>query len=112
MLPEHEAQPEVFAIVDAAIARIARLGPSALLLRSVELKLLLHAGYLPDLADPALDLADDSRRAAQSLVDAELDALPAHDDAMLRSVARIFAGHLRRQGGPALKSVRFLAHLA
>jgi DNA repair protein RecO len=113
MLPEHEPQPEVFAIVDCAIDRIAKLGASALLLRAVELKLLLHAGYLPDLADGAvLDLADDARRAAQSLVDAELDALPALDDAMLRSVARIFAAHLRRQGGPALKSVRFLAHLA
>jgi len=115
MLPEHEPAPEVFAFVDEALDRIARVGPSAALLRAVELKLLLHTGYLPDLADseaPHEGLADDARAAAQRLVDAELGALPDVDEPTLRAVSRVFAAHLRRQGGPPLKSVQFLASLA
>jgi DNA repair protein RecO len=114
MLPEGEPAPEVFALVDATLATICTTGTSARLLRALELKLLLHAGYLPDLthATEVSELDDEARGAAHALVSAELGALPDVEDAVLRRVSRLFAGHLRRQGGAPLKSVQFLQSLA
>jgi DNA repair protein RecO (recombination protein O) len=113
MFPEHEPAADSFAVVDAAVGRIARHGASAVLLRALELKLLLHVGYLPDLSDPDfLELPDDARAVAHALVITELDALPDVDTVMLRTVARVFGAHLRRQGGPPLKSVAFLDAVA
>lgn len=115
LLPEAEPAPEVFALVDTALRVVAATGPSARLLRAVELKLLLAIGYLPDLHDPdgwGSEVPDPARRAALALLLAEdLMALPEVDDALLRPVARIFGAHLRRHGGGPLKSVQFLASL-
>lgn len=118
MLPEGEPAPDVFALVDAVFATICTTGTSARLLRALELKLLLHTGYLPDLTHAAAghevggELDDEARGAAHALVNASLDALPVVDDVVLRRVSRLFAGHLRRQGGAPLKSVQFLQSLA
>lgn len=115
LLPEAEPAPEIFELVDEGLRSIARAGPSARLLRALELKLLLLLGYLPDLFDAdalGVELPDEARRAAIALVQADgLGALPPVDEALLRPVSRIFAGHLRRQGGAPLKSVQFLASL-
>jgi recombinational DNA repair protein (RecF pathway) len=118
LLPEAEPAPEVFDLVSDALLSIARSGPSARLLRALELKLLLFLGYLPDLFDADAvhveggGLLDDARLAALALVQApDLGHLPNVDDELLRPVSRIFASHLRRQGGPPLKSVQFLASL-
>ncbi|HEY4222460.1 MAG TPA: DNA repair protein RecO [Myxococcota bacterium] len=100
LLPEHEPSFDVFDAVDAALVRIARVGPSATLLRSLELKLLLHTGYLPQLDAPM-----------QGLLEADFAALPEVDDDVLRAVARLFSAHLRHLGGAPLKSVAFLASL-
>lgn len=115
LLPEVEPAAEIFALVDEALRHIARNGPSARLLRALELKLLLLLGYLPDLFDAdalGVEMPEDARRAAIALVQSEgLAALPDVDNALLRPVGRIFAGHLRRQGVGPLKSVQFLASL-
>lgn len=118
LLPEAEPAPEIFDLVSSAMRRLAEAGPSSRLLRAVELKLLFHLGYLPDLSDPAVDVAsgvelpEDARLAALALVQApNLEALPDVPDALLRPVSRLFAAHLRRQGGGPLKSVQFLASL-
>ncbi len=111
MFPEHEPAPEAFALVFEALLRIARAGPSPVLLRALELKLLLLVGYLPDLRDTD-ELPDEARAPAASLLTAALSDLPAVDPAMLRTVSRVFAAHLKRQGGPPLKSVAFLDSIA
>ena len=104
-LPEHEPAPEIFAMIDGAI-RMISTAPSAVLLRAVELKMLLFMGYLPDLHETDLPPV------AQTLVHADLHALPAVDEDTLRAVGRLFAGHLKQHGGPPLKSVAFLDAVA
>jgi recombinational DNA repair protein (RecF pathway) len=115
LLPEAEPQPDVFDLVKHALILIATKGPSAALLRSLELKLLQMLGWLPDIArgeDGGAGLDDDAQRIAVQLLMTPIDELPDVDDATLRSVARIFASHLRRLGGPPLKSVAFLQAVA
>jgi recombinational DNA repair protein (RecF pathway) len=115
LLPEAEPAPEVFELVGTALRRIARAGPSARLLRALELKLLSSIGYLPDLLDgDALGpgMPEAARVAALALVQARsLEELPDVEEALLRPVARVFSAHLRQQGGAPLKSVQFLASL-
>lgn len=111
LLPEAEPAPDVFALVDDAVTLVCTAGPSARLLRAVELKLLLFTGYLPDLAHDVPELDDEARLAAHALVTADVRSLPAVDDATLRRVSRVFAAHLRRLGGAPLKSVAFLQSL-
>lgn len=108
-LPEGEPAAEVFALVDGALASICAAGASARLLRALELKLLLHTGYLPDLSVDVPELDAEARRAAITLMSDRDDVI---DDAVLRRVSRLFAAHLRRQGGAPLKSVQFLQSLA
>lgn len=111
LLPEAEAAPEVFALVDTAFSAICTTGPSALLLRALELKLLLHTGYLPDLTVEDDLLSPQARAVAHGLVTADLLAYPDVAEPLLREVSRVFSAHLRRQGGPPLKSVQFLQAL-
>jgi DNA repair protein RecO (recombination protein O) len=111
LLPQAEPAPEVFAIVDAAFADICTTGPSTRLLRALELKLLMHTGYLPDLTLGHEAISDAARAAAHALVTGQLGALPDIDEAMLREVSRVFKAHLRCHGGPPLKSVQFLQSL-
>lgn len=111
LLPEAEPAPEVFGLVDAAFGAICTTGPSARLLRALELKLLLHTGYLPDLTVEDDAMSNEARQVAHALVSGDLLALPDVGDALLREVSRVFAAHLRRQGGAPLKSVQFLQSL-
>ena len=135
-VPEHEPDAALFERVVEALLLLARHGADARLLRSFELKLLAGMGYLPDLAsvddepgspsaayDPtsgrllahaihgSLPFAEDARRAAMALLVAPLAALPVVDEAVLRAVGRLFAAHLRAQGGAPLRSVEFLASI-
>lgn len=111
LLLEEDPAPEVFALIDIGFGAICDSGPSARLLRAVELKLLLHTGYLPDLSQDDGVLSPEGRAAARALVLAELPALPMVAEPLLREVSRVFASHLRRLGGPPLKSVEFLRSL-
>lgn len=115
LTPPAEPAPELFHLVRAALMTLASGGPSPVLLRAVELKLLRELGYLPDLADAdggALELSEEARRMATALLLAEdLAALPSVEHDVLRQVARIFAAHLRQHVSGPLRSVQFLASL-
>jgi hypothetical protein len=62
----------------------------------------------------AVPFSEAARLAALALLQCTVNddtALPDLDDATLRIVSRIFALHLRGQGGPPLRSVAFLQAL-
>ena len=99
LVAEGDPAPEIFDVVTHALRLVCAKGPSATLLRSLELKLLALTGYLPDLVDDV---------PLYILASTPLDALPGVDDEALRRSARLFGAHLGRLGGPPLKSVRFL----
>ena len=128
LVPEGDANPGLFDVCTVVLDEIAKGRGSTALLRAYELKLMGHTGYLPDLvtrgavvgfdrasgqlqtvAIPgAIPFDDEAREVAILLAGATLDALPSVDPAALRRCGRLFAGHLRRQDVPPLKSVAFL----
>ena len=137
-LPEADPDVATFDLVAHVLTRIAHRGPDATLLRAFELQLLQHAGLLLDLthvdgaggvcvaydaragmlrADEtagSVPFSEEARAAAVALSQCRIDddsALPDIDDATLRIVSRIFALHLRAQGGPPLRSIAFLQAL-
>jgi len=133
LLPEGEPHARVFDDVTRAVGALPF--SDARLLRAFELRLLRETGALPDLAplvggvsvvafDPvdvrllahastrSVPFSDAAVRAARALLDANLPRVPDVDDETLRVVARLFAAHLRRHGGPPLKSIAFLRALA
>ncbi len=136
LVPEAEPAPELFDAVNDGIRHIARSGASALLLRAVELKLLHLLGYLPPLVvvdvpgasceayDPvagrllhaptaaSVPFSQAALELAQQLFALSLVApMPVADAQVLRATSRLFAAHLRRQGGAPLRSIAFLRAL-
>lgn len=134
-VPEQEPAPDVFFWLSQALGLLLCQEP-ALLLRAFELKLLQHAGLLPDLReavdcplaqvkayDPVsghlLSVLDpqtiafdaEAQRCAIALLEHPLDALPSCAEAQLRMVGRIFAFRLRAMRLRPLKSLAFFKDL-
>jgi recombinational DNA repair protein (RecF pathway) len=134
LVPEGEPSDALFVDVECALRAVCRAGAEPAILRALELKLLLHLGYLPDLAvvdvpgsaceayDPAagrfvhhptagsVPFDDTALACARALVAADFAAV-AGDRAVLRVVSRVFAAHLRRHTSGPLHSVAFLHSL-
>ncbi len=114
-VPENDAAEQIFDCYKQAFALLAKGQGTPALLRALELKILHHSGYLPDLSGP-VDSATDvcvpfdepARLAALSLFEADLDALPAVEMATLRVVAQIFWYRLKQLSHRPLRSVQFL----
>lgn len=136
LLPESEPAPSIHALVRDGLRALAVRGAEPVVLRAVELQLLLHLGYLPDLSvidapgapcaayDPAtgrllaaatagaVPFGPEALEVARALACAvDLAALPSVPLATLRASSRIFAEHLRRHLATPLRSVAFLRAL-
>jgi DNA repair protein RecO (recombination protein O) len=135
LVPEAEPAEPLFDDAAQAMRAVCARGAVPTVLRALELKLLLHLGYLPDLHvtdapgepceayDPvagrlvhrptagSVPFSDGAMLAARALLAADLDALPVVEDGLLRTTSRIFASHLRRHTKAPLQSVAFLHSL-
>ncbi len=128
LMGEGDANAKLFDDLVLVLDELAAGRGRAELLRAYELRLLGYTGYLPDLvldapvvgldrptgqlltdfAPGCIPFDDEAREATILLAGAKLDALPSIETPVLKRVGRLFAGHLRRQGGAPLKSIAFL----
>lgn len=131
LLGDGDASGPIFADCVAVLDEISAGRGSTALLRSFELKLMGHTGYLPQLSlaaevvafdretgrllstldDGAIPFDAQAHEAAILLAGGDLTALPAIEPGALRRCGRLFAAHLRRQDIRPLKSVAFLKGL-
>lgn len=135
MVPEEDVAEDIFDLVTDAFIALRNDESSAHILRAFELKLLDHAGYLPEMPDDdeeedvvafdphssrfvhddydgTLAFSPTAIKLAKAMLIAKIGAVNYGEDGELLMLGRIFQSRLKVMGLFPLKSVAFLKQLS